>query len=227
MIKQMMSFLAIAGLVLALAPTAQAAIIAGDTSTAKNEPTPGRDAANISNDNGLTGSGATGTFTQPWVNGWQGSLLDGPNWARVDLGATYTVDTMHVWNYHEQAANRGMRDTNIYYSTVETADASNFASGDWTLFDAKTMTTGYTGVNGPYTPTDNIAMGGLTARVIGIEILNSVSDPNNVGIGKLQFDGELFVPPTNNVPEPASIAIWSFLGICLAGYGYRRRRRNS
>jgi len=29
------------------------------------------------------------------------------------------------------------------------------------------------------------------------------------------------------VPEPASIAIWSLLGICLAGYGYRRRRRNS
>ncbi len=29
------------------------------------------------------------------------------------------------------------------------------------------------------------------------------------------------------VPEPASIAIWSLLGLCLAGYGYRRRRRNS
>lgn len=26
------------------------------------------------------------------------------------------------------------------------------------------------------------------------------------------------------VPEPASIAIWSIFGICLAGYGYRRRR---
>ncbi len=26
------------------------------------------------------------------------------------------------------------------------------------------------------------------------------------------------------VPEPASIAIWSLLGLCLAGYGYRRRR---
>ncbi len=25
------------------------------------------------------------------------------------------------------------------------------------------------------------------------------------------------------VPEPASIAIWSILGLCLAGYGYRRR----
>ncbi len=29
------------------------------------------------------------------------------------------------------------------------------------------------------------------------------------------------------IPEPHSIAIWSILGICLAGYGYRRRRRNS
>ncbi len=27
------------------------------------------------------------------------------------------------------------------------------------------------------------------------------------------------------VPEPASIAIWSLLGLCLAGYGYRRRNR--
>jgi hypothetical protein len=34
-------------------------------------------------------------------------------------------------------------------------------------------------------------------------------------------------PAAEVVPEPASIAIWSFLGICLAGYGYRRRRRNS
>ena len=187
--KKLITLLAVLGFVLALAPAAQAAIIAGDTSTAKNEAGT-RYAANISNDLGLTGSGATGTFTTPWGNGWQG---EGgfPNWARVDLGATYTVDTMYVWNYHEQAAGRGMRDTKIYYSTVETADASNFASGDWTLFGAKTMTTGWTGTAGPYTPTDAIALGGFTAQIIGIEILNSVSDGNNVGIGKLQFDGVL------------------------------------
>jgi hypothetical protein len=186
----------------AFASSAQAAVILGDTSTAKNEAGT-RFAANISNDNGLTGSGATGTFTSPWVNGWQGNG-GFTNWARVDLGATYTVDTMHVWNYHEQEDSRGMRDTNIYYSTVETADASNFASGDWTLFVAKTMTVGWTGVFGPYTPTDNIAMGGLTARVIGIEILNSVSDANNVGIGKLQFDGTL-VSELSADPEITSI----------------------
>ena len=28
------------------------------------------------------------------------------------------------------------------------------------------------------------------------------------------------------VPEPTSIAIWSLLGLCLAGYGYRRRRNS-
>lgn len=195
----------------AFASTAQAAIILGDTSTAGTEPVGSRPAANISNDNGLTGSGATGTFTQPWVNGWVGN--GGPDWARVDLGDTYAVDTMHVWNYHEQAAARGMKDTNIYYSTVETADASNFASGDWTLFVAKTMTTGWTGTAGPYLPTDNIAMGGLTARVIGIEILNSVSGSNWAGIGKLQFDGTA-------IPEPTSMSLLALSGLVLL----RRRR---
>ncbi len=31
--------------------------------------------------------------------------------------------------------------------------------------------------------------------------------------------------PIQNVPEPASIAIWSILGICLVGYGYQRRKQ--
>ncbi len=34
------------------------------------------------------------------------------------------------------------------------------------------------------------------------------------------------VAPAAAVPEPASIAIWSLLGLCLAGYGYRRRRNS-
>ncbi len=43
-------------------------------------------------------------------------------------------------------------------------------------------------------------------------------------LGDTFADVTPFVSPPNNVPEPASIAIWSFLGLCLAGYGYRRRR---
>ncbi len=46
----------------------------------------------------------------------------------------------------------------------------------------------------------------------------------------LDNDGNLVLTNVSNiaqagaaVPEPASIAMWSILGICLAGYGYRRR----
>ncbi len=40
------------------------------------------------------------------------------------------------------------------------------------------------------------------------------------------FDGSALTLTAVNVPEPASIAIWSILGLCLAGYGYRRRRKS-
>ncbi len=42
----------------------------------------------------------------------------------------------------------------------------------------------------------------------------------------IQFE-EFIAPVAPAVPEPASIAIWSLMGLCLAGYGYRRGRRNS
>jgi hypothetical protein len=69
----------------------------------------------------------------------------------------------------------------------------------------------------------------------GVEFLrfthNSVLNSSNGQITYRELDifGSATAPGGggNVVPEPASIAIWSFLGICLAGYGYRRRRRNS
>ncbi len=51
---------------------------------------------------------------------------------------------------------------------------------------------------------------------------------DNVGTAFFDVTGVEFVDAGGpEVPEPASIAIWSILGLCLAGYGYRRRRRNS
>ena len=37
--------------------------------------------------------------------------------------------------------------------------------------------------------------------------------------------GGVFFTTTNNVPEPASVAIWASLGLGLAGFGYYRTRR--
>ncbi len=69
--------------------------------------------------------------------------------------------------------------------------------------------------------------------VLNINYLNAPT----AGIDQLQLIGNsqagaryndlLVVAGENVVPEPASIAIWSLLGLCLAGYGYQRRRRNS
>ena len=47
----------------------------------------------------------------------------------------------------------------------------------------------------------------------------------NFTIAEVRLAADLADPAP--VPEPASIAIWSLLGLCLAGYGYRRHRRNS
>ena len=182
--KKLITLFAIAGMVLALAPAAQAAIIAGDTSTASMNGGGGAE-ENIANEKGLTGSGATGVVARPYSDG---ARLTIPGWARVDLGTTYTVDTMYVWNYNEDdTGGRGTKDCNIYYSTVVTADASNFASGDWTLFGARTLAPTLSN-NTPVT--DTIALGGLTARIIGIEtITNHQGFSPFTGLGKLQFDG--------------------------------------
>ncbi len=55
-----------------------------------------------------------------------------------------------------------------------------------------------------------------------------VFDPNQwLMLSELQFDGTAATTGGGAVvPEPASIAIWSLLGLCLAGYGYRRRRNS-
>ncbi len=62
----------------------------------------------------------------------------------------------------------------------------------------------------------------FTTGNAGEEIDLRVSSSGDRG---LYFDNvSLTLPAAAAVPEPASIAIWSLLGLCLAGYGYRRRR---
>ena len=46
---------------------------------------------------------------------------------------------------------------------------------------------------------------------------------NNVGIDNLSING--FVTDAPPVPEPASIAVWSLLGLALAGFGCFRACR--
>lgn len=52
------------------------------------------------------------------------------------------------------------------------------------------------------------------------------SDPDEKwSIDEITISGSPAPPAPTGVPEPASIITWSLLGLALAGYGYRRRKR--
>ncbi|MCX6878029.1 MAG: hypothetical protein NTW21_30085 [Verrucomicrobia bacterium] len=192
--------LALAGAVLASAGVAQAGdliVLDGTACTAKNELRP---PANVTNGSGMTGTGPTATHAgndpdQCWL-----SHLGLPQWFRVDLGATYSVENMLVWNGETGVGNigdhgpnegpyRGVKQADIYYSTDPTAPGNNFSDAKWTLlgtagareFAMRPNTTA------SFTYTDNITLG-VEARVIGFDIKTNWGDYNHVAsFAELEF----------------------------------------
>jgi len=191
--KKMITLFAVAGMGLALAPAAQAGPgdrITGVTATASSENTASaRLAIDAVNGAGMTsGELATGMHNQTYGDGWE-ATVSVPQWFRVDLGATYDVGTMYVWNGEPGVPDRGVRLADIYYSTVDTADpipTGSASSGDWTLLTDEQAFAINPGTN-PYGPTDAIALN-INARVIGFYITAlQTGNPNNASFAELQF----------------------------------------
>ncbi len=65
--------------------------------------------------------------------------------------------------------------------------------------------------------------GTYTLRIKGGDFAGNNETGNHTGLDNLSINGTIERQQVA-VPEPASVAIWSMLGLCLAGYGYRRRR---
>ncbi len=85
----------------------------------------------------------------------------------------------------------------------------------------------YNGASGGQAPWNRATVtddsGTIATGVAAIQF-NFDLDVENGHVGYREIDvlGTATAGPA--VPEPASIAIWSLLGLCLAGYGYRRRK---
>ncbi len=127
-----------------------------------------------------------------------------------DLGATYNVANMRVWNYNESDGgntSRGIKTTDVSTST-----------------DSITYTPlGNVGLN-KSPGLDNVdfsqvvSLGGVSARFIRFNNIVNWGDTNNfVGLSEIQFDGVA-------VPEPTSIVL-SIMGF-VATIGLTARRRS-
>jgi hypothetical protein len=225
--KNVISSLVIAGLVLALAPAAQAEIIGNVTATASSYYNAGGspfdpDPAKAVNGTGMTGQGATGTHTgNEEQDGWQASQTTSNNpWIIVDLGVAGAVELMYVWNGQSEGQwNQGIKTANIYSATTDPNSnipnsGAAFNTTGWDLWGGgDTAFAKKPGDNDAYGKTDTIELGLTNVRYIALAITETHGGLLiNTSINELQFD---------TVPEPATMSLLAIGGLALL----RRRKR--
>ncbi len=133
-----------------------------------------------------------------------------------DLGQDVWLGEISVWGYADTNAN-GTKDFSLQFAT-EADGPGGFGTS---ISSNPTFV-----ATQPVTPRQSFEFDDvLSARYVELTPLDNffgINPPggDRVGLGEVAF-AVTEAPP---VPEPASIAIWSILGLCLAGYGYRRRR---
>ena len=215
MFKYTILFAAIAGLVFALSPAADAGVVipsAGITATAGSTWS-SYDPMNVIDGTALTGVYPDEThavYTSAWLSGTYNTPYD---WFRVDLGSPYLLETMRVWNAEGPEGDRGVNQVDIYYSTDDTAPGDDFTDAKWTLLGTAGTQTFSNGPHPDPTPVTDVIPMNVTARVIGLDINSAWGDAYSPALRELQFI---------EVPEPATMALLAFGGL---GVLLRRRRR--
>ncbi len=109
----------------------------------------------------------------------------------------------------------------LVYSAGSPTDVDISFSADGVTYSTPTLfNTGFSYVDGHQDST--IPLSSTGSQFVRLDFDGSFTGGNKWGLDEVTFQG---TPTIENVPEPASIAIWSVLALCLAGYGYRRRRQ--
>ena len=148
-----------------------------------------------------------------------GSGQDPDPWFKIDLGTSYTLDHMRVWNFNVTLGNnaRGVQTGDIYVSNSPSDPGSSFTDPAWTLLEAGHAFPIAPG-NSDYDAPDVIGLSGLTARWLAIDITSNYGDTRFVGLSEIQVFEKVA-----EIPEPLTL-----LGV-LAGIGglgaYARKRR--
>jgi len=220
MLKKMMTVVAVAGLVLALAPAAQAA--EGEkidpaelTATASSEhewyygPEYAVNGAGLylgtfpdEIHHGGHHSGVGNSAEQQWLS--LEPTDDTPNgtWFKVDLGGLYALDYMIFWNGSFRGGTSGLGTTDsleqgdIYYSSSETDPGSDFSQPAWTAFGTPgtRIFTPNPGTS-DFGPTETINFG-FDAQWFAIDVNSNYGADAWTAIAEMQFIG------TPTEPDP-------------------------
>ena len=166
----------------------------------------------IVNGNGLNGAGQHTAAVEPnmWLSTGTAFGGDDPDPSVIfNLGAVYTIDSFHVWNYNESPPNltaRGVNGVTVEYGTTP---ALGSVLAEVTSFTQADGTDTYTGENfSGFAP--------FVAQYIKFDILSNHGGDNNFyGLSEVQFDGTL-------IPEPGSLTL--ALLTLTAGLLLHRRR---
>lgn len=179
-------------------------------------------------------NGSNQLIVGDWSNNWLSSDGDFTSyqWLVVDLGASYNVDEIRIWNYFDNAVSdesgRGYKDFNLYLgnatATLPIAGVvgNPFATTGWTYSIGAGTLAKAPLATVPIGPTDVLKAGvnfasaaALGARYIGIDMgaymWNGSGGGQHGGLAQIQVTG---------IPEPATLAL-----LCLGGIAALRRRR--
>jgi len=159
--------------------------------------------ANITNGNGLSSQSLTATHTNsPFTTMWISTLGNNTGTITFDLGGSYSIKTMALWNYNFIGAGttlrRGVESFELDFST----DGSSFTS----LLTSQTATRANNGAE----PSQLYDLGGVTATHIRMSVVSNFGG-RYTGLSEVAFA----------TPEPGTASMLLF---AIAPMAFRRRR---
>ena len=160
---------------------------------------------------GMTGAFPDGVASTTWYTSWASEYHDPPDflheWIQWDLGGTYTLSKVHVWNFNEGGyTDQGIKTLDIQKWNSETSAWENAYTGlTWSQAPGSDT---YAGFDQDFTTP-------ITTSKIRFANLVNYGSVYGAGVGEVVFYG---------VPEPGTLGLLGMAGLGLLAYAWRRRR---